>query len=55
LQGEPQVADGHFREALELLERGGSITRAMLGADGGAVIEPLDPEDGWAEYEWDEE
>jgi ATPase family associated with various cellular activities (AAA) len=53
--GSPRVEDAHFREALDLLERGGSITRAMLGADGGAVIERLDPEDGWDEAEWDEE
>jgi hypothetical protein len=52
--GSPRVEDRHFREALELLERGGSITRAMLGADGGAV-ERLDPENGWAEVEWEEE
>jgi hypothetical protein len=51
LAGSPRVEDAHFREALELLERGGSITRAMLGADGGAVAERLDPEDGWAEIE----
>jgi ATPase family associated with various cellular activities (AAA) len=51
LAGSPRVQDAHFREALELLARGGSITRAMLGADGGAVAERLDPEDGWAEIE----
>jgi ATPase family associated with various cellular activities (AAA) len=44
----PRVEDAHFREALDLLERGGSITRAMLGADGGTV-ERLDPEDQWDE------
>ena len=54
LTGSARVEDRHFREALELLERGGSITRAMLGADGG-VVERLDPEDGWEEVEWDEE
>ena len=41
-------------EALDLLERGGAITRAMLGADGDAV-ERLNPEGGWDEVEWDEE
>jgi hypothetical protein len=51
--GSRRVEDEHFREALELLERGGSITRAMLGADGGA-IERLDPEDAWDEEEWEE-
>jgi ATP-dependent 26S proteasome regulatory subunit len=52
--GSPRVEDAHFREALDLLERGGSITRTMLGADGGA-IEKLDAEDDWDEAEWDEE
>jgi hypothetical protein len=51
--GSPRVEDAHFREALDLLERGGTITRAMLGADGGAVNR-LDPEDGWGEDAWDE-
>jgi ATPase family associated with various cellular activities (AAA) len=49
--GSGRVEDSHFRQALELLERGGSITRAMLGADGGAATERLDPEDGWTEVE----
>jgi hypothetical protein len=48
--GSSRVEDPHFREALDLLERGGSITRAMLGADGGA-IERLDPEGEWYEDE----
>jgi ATP-dependent 26S proteasome regulatory subunit len=52
--GSARVEDAHFRDALDLLERGGSITRAMLGADGGAV-ERLDPEDDWEEGEWEEE
>jgi hypothetical protein len=52
--GSARVEDAHFREALDLLERGGSITRAMLGADGGA-LEKLDPQDGWAAEEWDED
>jgi ATPase family associated with various cellular activities (AAA)/AAA+ lid domain len=50
----PRVEDAHFREALDLLERGGAITRSMLGAGGGAV-ERLDAEDAWGEAEWDEE
>jgi ATP-dependent 26S proteasome regulatory subunit len=53
--GSPRVEDGHFREALDLLERGGSITRAMLGADSSAV-EKLDPEDDWDDDDdWEEE
>ena len=47
--GSPRVEDVHFREALQLLEQGGSITRAMLGADGGAM-EKLDPD--WGEEGW---
>ena len=49
--GSPRLEDVHFREALELLERGGSITRAMLGADGGTMekLEPEWGEDGWTE------
>jgi len=54
LAGSPRVEDAHFREALDLLERGGSITRSMLGADGGAV-ERLDAEGDWDEVEWREE
>jgi ATPase family associated with various cellular activities (AAA) len=41
--GEDRVTDTHFRQALELLERGGSITRAMLGADAGEAARKLDP------------
>ena len=37
------VDDAHFQAALALLESGGAITRAMLGADGGAAAERLDP------------
>jgi cell division protease FtsH len=44
--GSARVEDAHFQEALDLLERGGPITRSMLGADGGA-LEKLDPEYGW--------
>jgi hypothetical protein len=35
--GSDQVTDEHFRDALELLARGGDITRTMLGGDGGAA------------------
>jgi ATPase family associated with various cellular activities (AAA) len=42
--GDDRVTDAHFGQALELLERGGSITRAMLGADGGAAARKLDIE-----------
>jgi hypothetical protein len=52
--GSPRVEDAHFRAALDLFEQGGPITRAMLGADGGAV-ERLNPEGEWDEVEWDEE
>ena len=52
--GSPRVEDAHFRAALDLLEQGGPITRAMLGADGGA-LERLNPEGEWDEVEWDEE
>jgi ATPase family associated with various cellular activities (AAA) len=39
--GSQQVTDEHFREALDLLARGGSVTRAMLGGDGGAALGEL--------------
>jgi hypothetical protein len=52
--GSSRVDDPHFREALDLLEQGGPITRSMLGAGGGAV-ERLDAGDAWGEVEWDEE
>jgi hypothetical protein len=52
--GSSRVEDAHFREALDLLEQGGPITRSMLGAEGGAV-EKLDPEGDWDEVEWDVE
>jgi hypothetical protein len=49
--GAALVEDAHFREALDLLERGGPIMRTMLGADGGRPLDP--PADGdWAG--WDE-
>jgi hypothetical protein len=44
--GSRKVADGHFREALDLLARGGQITRTMLGGDGGAALGEL-PDDEW--------
>jgi ATPase family associated with various cellular activities (AAA) len=47
--GSARVEDTHFREALDLLERGGPITRSMLGADGGAV-QRLEPEGDWEEW-----
>ena len=49
LSGSSTVRDEHFRAALELLEQGGSITRAMLGADGGAAASELEPGGGWTE------
>jgi hypothetical protein len=39
--GSRQVADHHFRDALDLLARGGQITRTMLGGDGGAALGQL--------------
>ena len=48
-EGSPRVQDKHFREALDLLEQGGSIMRAMLGADGGAAAARLDEGDAWDE------
>jgi ATPase family associated with various cellular activities (AAA) len=45
--GDDAVADRHFSAALALLESGGAITRAMLGADGGEAARRLDP-DAWS-------
>jgi ATPase family associated with various cellular activities (AAA) len=45
--GAAEVADEHFREALDLLERGGQITRTMLGADGGAALDGLPDDEDW--------
>ena len=45
--GSETVEDVHFRGALALLESGGAITRAMLGADGGEAARRLDP-DNWS-------
>jgi ATPase family associated with various cellular activities (AAA) len=39
--GSKQVADDHFRDALDLLARGGQITRTMLGGDGGTALGQL--------------
>jgi ATP-dependent 26S proteasome regulatory subunit len=45
--GSETVGDVHFQAALALLESGGAITRAMLGADGGKAARRLDP-DAWS-------
>ena len=45
--GSVTVRDEHFREALDLLERGGSTMRAMLGADSGTAHR-LQAGDDWA-------
>jgi ATPase family associated with various cellular activities (AAA) len=45
--GSGRVADEHFRQALALLELGGTITRSILGADGGAAAERLNEDDDW--------
>jgi cell division protease FtsH len=48
--GNDTVEDSHFRAALALLESGGPITRAMLGADAGkAARRPGSPGFGGAE------
>jgi hypothetical protein len=39
--GSRQVTDEHFGDALDLLARGGRVTRAMLGGDGGAAFGEL--------------
>lgn len=50
-----QVTDEHFRDALGLLERGGSITRTMPGADGGQAVTRLGDADDWDDDEdWDD-
>ena len=52
--GATTVSDEHLKEALELLERGGQITRTLLGGDGGAALGRLSG-GGWAEVDdWDE-
>jgi hypothetical protein len=40
-----KVEDRHFGAALALLDSGGPITRAMLGADAGEAARRLDPHD----------
>jgi hypothetical protein len=39
--GSDRVVDAHFRDALELLARGGRPTRTMLGGDDGAALGDL--------------
>jgi cell division protease FtsH len=39
--GSDRVVDAHFRDALELLARGGRTTRTMLGGDDGAALGDL--------------
>jgi ATP-dependent 26S proteasome regulatory subunit len=53
LAGSDQVDDSHFSAALALLEGGGSVTRAMLGADGGAVAKRLDTDGFGEDDDWD--
>jgi hypothetical protein len=48
--GSAEVTDEHFRQALDLLERGGQITRTMLGADGGAALDGL-PDDAYEDWD----
>jgi ATPase family associated with various cellular activities (AAA) len=55
LAGSDQVDDSHFSAALALLEGGGSLTRAMLGADGGAAAKRLDPDGFDEDDDWDSE
>lgn len=43
--GDASVGDGHFAAAMDLLDQGGQVTRAMLGGDGGKTLEDLDDED----------
>ena len=43
--GETPVSDRHFVAALDALERGGSLTRRMLGAEGASG--PPQPGQGW--------
>jgi hypothetical protein len=51
--GSTQVTDDHFRDALDLLARGGQITRTMLGGDGGAALGRL-PDDDDFDEDWDD-
>lgn len=50
--GSPTTDDTHFAEALSLLEQGGSVTRAMLGGDGGRALGGLDED--WEDEDEDE-
>lgn len=52
--GDETVVDAHLNAALELLERGGRITRTMLGGDGGAALRDLADDDFVVEGDWDE-
>jgi hypothetical protein len=62
--GATELTDDHFRAALDLLARGGQITRTMLGGDGGEALGKLGGGEGqgggWARFEaheyedWDE-
>jgi hypothetical protein len=47
------LTDEHFTEALGLLERGGQITRTMLGGDGGTALRGL-PADDFDDEDWDD-
>jgi cell division protease FtsH len=51
--GTEQVTDEHFRAALDLLSRGGQITRTMLGGDGGVALDAL-PRDDELDEDWDD-
>jgi ATP-dependent 26S proteasome regulatory subunit len=50
--GSESVEDAHFSAALALLESGGQITRAMLGADGGEATRRLGSHGFGAYEEW---
>ena len=52
--GTTQVTDEHFRAALDLLARGGQITRTMLGGDGGAALGGLRDEAWDDDEDWDD-
>jgi ATPase family associated with various cellular activities (AAA) len=51
--GSDRVEDAHFSAALALLESGGPITRAMLGADGGEAARRLGPHDMGGGVVWE--
>jgi hypothetical protein len=52
--GDERVTDAHFAAGLRLLEQGGSITRTMLGGDGGAALRSMPDADWDDEEDWDE-